>query len=447
MSFTGTLARWSIDGTADRLAEAARERVGTAMLDWFGAFYAGLASPEAALYRDAASVLDADPDLVQSAWLTAAISHIEEVDDGHRLAMLHPGVVAIPPVLALASRDGAPIGRVRTAIAVGYEVSVRVGAALGPSHYKTHHSSATAGCFGAAAAAGIMLGLDQERMTWALGHAGTQAAGLWQIIDDGAETAKPAHIGHAVRNGLTAAAMAKAGILGARHILEGSRGFAKGFGLDLDADKLLPATEANGLALTTSTTKAWPVCGQMHHILDAVQTLRTRHAVPASEIAEVRIVSFAATSEIAGIIKPRTIAQARFSTAFCVALLWIKGALILNEAALTDPEVVQLAGKVTLHADAAFTDGFPQRRAGRVTLVTRSGERYEHLQEGRRGDPEFPLSDHEMAERFDALAARQSPGRRADVRQLARALAEGSSEDRIAPRTIEALLSFKQVSP
>lgn len=442
MEWLRPLTRWSTDGTAARLAAASSKRAGTAVLDWFGAYYAGAASSAAEPYRNAAALLGngKDSDLTDTAWLVAALSHIEEIDDGHRLAMLHPGVVVIPPVLGLAARHAVSFAQMRTAITAGYEVAVRIGAALGPEHYKRHHTTATAGVFGAAAAAGVLLDLDEERALWALGHAGTQAAGLWQLLDDGAEAAKPAHIGHAVRNGLWAASLAKSGVPGATRILEGDRGLAKAFGLSLDRSKLKPADTVENLALTTATTKAWPVCGQMHHILDAVQELRARTGVPADEITEISVESFSATLEIAGISNPQTIAQARFSTPVCVAILWTTGQLSLSSENVFDPAIRALAAKVRLKEDPHLTRGFPAIRAGRVTVSTRSGERITEARTGRRGDPEFPLSEAEMSERFDTLAAAQPAARREAVRVFSRQVAQEDGDEMALPETVADLI-------
>jgi len=445
MEWLRPLARWCADGTAARLADEARDRSGLAVLDWLGAFYAGTEAPEATGYRQAAQMLAEGGAYTPAgeAWLSGCISHIAEVDDGHRLGMLHPGVVSVPPVMALAARRKVTVGQLRAAIAVGYELSVRVGAALGPAHYKKHHSTGTAGSFGAAAAVAAMLDSDEERFLSAFGHAGTQAAGLWQVLDDSAEAAKAAHVGHAVRNGFYAAALASAGVPGAGRVLEGPRGIGAAFGLAIDREALAPASSAGELALATATTKVWPVCGQMHHVLDAVQTLRARGFVPAEEIAEIRIESYAATKEIAGITDPRTPAQARFSTAFCTAALWLTGRIShtsLSMQALSEPEIGILARKVFLVEDPELTAGFPKRRAARVEIVTASGTRMAHTQEGRRGDPEWPLSRKEMDERFKAFAAAQPDDRQRAAREFAALVAEGEADKPLDPRIVSSLV-------
>lgn len=448
MEWLRPLARWATDGTAASQAGAARENAASAVLDWFGAYYAGAGNPMAAPYMETETALGAGntPGLPEQAWLTAALSHLEEIDDGHRLAMLHPGVVVMPAVLCLAARSDLQVRSILTAIAIGYECAVRVGAALGPEHYKRHHSSATAGAFGSAAAAGSLLRLDEEKMMWAFGHAGTQAAGLWQFLDDGAEEAKAAHIGHAVRNGLYAAVMADKHIPGATRIIEGARGLARASRITADQGKLVPPKAPGDLAIATATTKAWPVCGQMHHILDAVDHIVRAQAISVEEIQSLTIRSYDATVRIAGIREPNTIAQARFSTPFCVALLLVTGRLDLTNltAQSLDAEPVRsLASRVHLEADDRFTAVFPARRACHVQLLTKSGQKHELEHEGRRGDPEQPLSKQEMSARFEAAAHGQPSERREAVRALVARLAEDDPASVVPPAQIASLLNLK----
>lgn len=422
------LADWAAGGGAETAAGtgALRARAALAVLDWFCAYYAGFAHPAAPRYC-AVAAQDADPGggLAPSAegWLAGALSHLEEIDDGHRLAMLHPGVVTLPAVLALGRRRRLRVGQVLAAIVAGYELSVRVGAALGPAHYKAHHSTATAGSFGAAAAAGVCLGLAPERMLWALAHAGTQAAGLWQFLDDGASEAKAAHVGQAVRNGLSAGWMAHHGLCGAARILEGRRGLAAALGLSIDRQHLAIPQNPGDSALATATIKAWPVCGQIHHVLDAVLSLIAKEpgGFAPARIAAVEIRSYAATRDVAGITAPRDLGELRFSTVWCTAMLLRDGSLgfdALHPGLIEDSALTDLAARVTLVADPELTADFPARRRCAIQITLSDGSTRACTWEGRRGDPEHPLSMAEIETRFEGVASHMPTARRAGVRAL-----------------------------
>jgi 2-methylcitrate dehydratase PrpD len=129
-------------------------------------------------------------------------SHILELDDVHRGAIVHCGAVVMPAALATAERLHANGRKLIEAIVAGYEVAIRIGEAVSPSHYYYWHNTGTCGTFGACAAAGKLLGLEPEQLVWALGNAGTQAAGLWEFLRDGAMS-KHLHPGKAAQNGIS----------------------------------------------------------------------------------------------------------------------------------------------------------------------------------------------------------------------------------------------------
>ena len=154
-----------------------------------------------------------------AAFANGAIAHITETDDVHRGAVLHPAVAVIPAALATAERLGATGLDLLIAVVLGYEVAIRVGESVGTSHYFYWHNTSTCGVFGAAAAAGWLLGLSEQQMGWALGNAGSLSAGLWEFNSDGA-MAKHLHAGHAASSGVLAAELAARDFTGTRFVLD-----------------------------------------------------------------------------------------------------------------------------------------------------------------------------------------------------------------------------------
>lgn len=145
-----------------------------------------------------------------AALLNGAASHTLDMDDLHNASIIHLGTVVMPAALAVAERTKSTGQDLITAIVAGYEVGARVGEAVNPDSYFFWHTTATAGTFGAAAAAAKLLNLDCQQTIHCLGSAGTQAAGLWEFLKDGAMS-KPLHSGKAAFNGILAADLAKEG--------------------------------------------------------------------------------------------------------------------------------------------------------------------------------------------------------------------------------------------
>lgn len=445
---------------ADPLLEA---RLEATLVDYAGALVAGLGHPLAAACLAA---LGAQPGetgpaliagqrspapLAAAAMSNAALAHLWEVDDAHRLSTSHPGIVVLPTVLALAAaRPGLAAADLRDAIVAGYEVMLRVGAFLGAEHYAVNHTTATAGAFGAAAAAGRLAGLDPARMLWALGHAGTQAAGLWQFLDDGAAAAKMLHAGLAARAGLTAARLAEAGIPGATRVLEGPRGLLRSWKIaGGDAALLVPQGPE---MIHDVTIKAWPTCGQMHSALDCARALTLAPGWPGpGAVAAVQVDVPSAARAIAGTRDPATLAEAKFSTSFCVAAVLaghppdFRGCA---PALLTRPQVRAMEARVTLSSPPEYDARFPRERPARVSVTLTDGRVLHEERAFRNGDPEAPWDRAALALRLaDVLAL--APDHPVDPGALtgwARALA--TSDGPALPQTaLHALIPCREAIP
>src|SRR5919198_1007969 len=142
----------------------------------------------------------------QAALVNGIASHVLDYDDTHLPSVIHPTGPAMSAALAVGEWKGASGRELVTAFAVGFEVECRVGLSVHPEHYDAGwHITGTAGTFGAAAAAGRLLGLDPRRMSWALGMAGSQAAGVREQFGT---MSKSLHIGKAAANGLLGAVLA-----------------------------------------------------------------------------------------------------------------------------------------------------------------------------------------------------------------------------------------------
>lgn len=399
------------------LDAATRERLAQALLDWFTAGWSGAAMPLAAPYRQVAeSVFGAGGPVpvfggaplgcLGAGFANACIAHLREIDDAHRTALLHPGVVAVSPVLALAAERPITQARAAAAMVAGYEVAVRLGEVLGGRHAGLFHATATAGCVGAAAAAAVALGLPAAQLHHALGHAATQAAGLWQLIDDGAHESKSLHPGYAVRNGLMAAFAAQAGLPAARAFVSGPRGLHALLAGDGDLAQLTQGLDAPA-RIHTATIKAWPSCAMTFTALDALQALRTEHALQADQVASVEVAIFSHALRIASVDWPVKPAETPFSLRYLVAALLHHGQVGIAQTetpALGDPALLALGQRVRVRASDAFQALFPARRAAEVTVHCHDGRVLQCRRDLRRGDPEDPFDWPQLGQRMRAFA-------------------------------------------
>jgi 2-methylcitrate dehydratase PrpD len=345
-----------------------------------------------------------------AALINGAAAHTTEVDDIFRDGIYHPGAPTIPAALALAQARGASGAQFLRAVVVGYEISTRIGAAMGRAHYRYWHNTGTIGCFGACAAAAELLGLDAARFAHALATVTTFSAGLQQAFRMDSMS-KPMHAGHAAEAGLTAALAAQEGVTGSLDVIEGEAGFGRAMGYDgaaavPDWDKAL-ATLGRDFHITGMTFKNHTCCGHTFAAIDGALALQKKMGLAANDIGRVRVGTYKAALDVAGYEEPRTAAEGRFSLKYVVATALTHGSVrfaAFEPQRLGDPATRELMRRVEVAVDPQLDAAFPAQRAARVAIEARDGRREEYLQPTRIGDPDAPLSDAQLEAKYLELA-------------------------------------------
>ena len=398
-----------------------------AILDWFGSALAGAAEPPARIARevvagfghaDEATLFPSGRASAAGAALANGVaSHILELDDVHTGSTLHGAAPIVPAALAVAERERAGGRAFLLAVVLGYEAALRIGEAVNPSHYRYWHPTGTVATFGAAAAAGSLLGLDAARMLDALGSAGTQAAGLWEFNADGAMS-KHLHPGKAAFNGVLAADLARRGFTGATRILEGERGFFRATSAGFDASRVTDGL-GEGWKVSENCYKLHACCGHTHTALDTALDLRAQlgwsGAETAEMVTEIRIATYGPGYEIVREPNPRTPYQAKFSLAYCVAAALVEGKVGLDQFAVerfgpegvTEPSLAALLSRTQIEVDPNLTARYPERWPCRLTLTLANGRSLAGEADYPRGNPENPVPPTVLAAKAkDLIAAR-----------------------------------------
>lgn len=341
-------------------------RTKACILDWIGCAYAGKGSPTDAsilpLIREIGgrrtSILvgagcSAPP--MHAALYNGMISAVMEIDDVHEMVSLHPGIGVIPAALAVAEYARASGRDLLAAVAIGYDVAVRVARAAGESHYHLWHSTGTCDTFGATAAAGKLLRLDRERMLMALGLAGTQAAGLWESINVSAVTAKHLHSGKAASNGVLSAFLARNGLKGSDTVLEGQKGFLRASSRATEQD-VMALTQDFGtpFLILGNFFKKYACCKACIEGIDGIRSLMAEHGLRNSDITKVVVTLPPENAWLVGNPTPKDPYEAKFSMSFCVALAAVTGGASVHhftDRMLQDPRVQEWVKKVEIQAD------------------------------------------------------------------------------------------------
>lgn len=415
MNLSTKLATYIVNTTYEDLPEDVVEFTKLCILDYFSSAIAG--SQEEAVRKidefvrdmggekQASIITGGKTSVTQAALLNGAASHIVEQDDIHKGSIIHAATVVIPAALAVAEWKKLSGKEIITAIVIGYEVCYRIGEAVSPSHYYYWHNTATCGTFGAAAAVAKLLNLNEEEIVNTLGSAGTQAAGLWEFIEDGAMS-KQLHPGKAAMNGVISALLAEKGFTAARKILEGRRGFFEAMSEDYDINKVT-SNLGEEFKITENSFKVHASCRHTHHVMDLMIDLANKRDLKLEDIEQVKVKTYEVAINITDNSEPDTIYASKFSLQFCTALSLLKGngsLEVFNEKTLWDPYIRKLMKRVQLLVDPRINDEYPDKWGAAVEVKLKSGESIRLETDFPKGDPENPVSKKELLDKYHRLA-------------------------------------------
>ncbi|MED4352821.1 MmgE/PrpD family protein [Schinkia azotoformans] len=415
-SLSKTIANFIVNTRFEDLSKEVVEFTKICILDWLGSAIAGKDMAPIKIIDDMVKEMGGEPQatlitggktsVTQAAFVNGAASHIVELDDIHKASIIHAATVVIPAALAVAEWKNKSGRDVVEAVAIGYDVCYRVGEAVSPSHYYYWHNTATCGTFGAAAAVAKLLNLNTEQIIHTLGSAGTQAAGLWEFIEDGAMS-KQLHPGKAAMNGVISGLLSAKGFTGARRILEGRRGFFEAMSEQYDATKI---TNQLGeiFKIIENSFKIHASCRHTHSTMDIVIDLAKEHDLQVDDVESISVGTYQVALDITNNADPNTVYASKFSLQFCTALALVKrqgGLLDFTEESLNDPIIRGLMEKVQVGVEASIHDAYPEKWGSLVKIKLTNGEVIEKQSEYPKGDPENPPTKDEMIAKFYQLAS------------------------------------------
>ncbi len=427
------LARFAAELTIADIPDAVQRRGEDLLLDWIGSALAGKGARPVEIIRRFAQAMgpnDGPSEILidrsrssplMAAMVNAAASHFAEQDDVHNGSVFHPAAVVFPVALAIAQANGLSGSLMLTAAVAGYEVGIRIGEFLGRSHYKTFHTTGTAGAVAAAVTAGRLLALTPDQMLNAIGSAGTQASGLWEFLRDAADS-KQLHTAHAAGAGLTAAYLAKDDFTGAKRILTGTQGMGAGMSTDADPRKLTDRLGERWVLAETSF-KFHASCRHTHPAADALQRTLQQHGLASKDVKAVTArVHQAAVDVLGAVTDPQSVHQSKFSMGTVLGLVAVHGRAGLTEfdSYYKDPAVVALRDNVSMVVDEEVDCAYPAQWIGKVLVATHDGRELAGRVDEPKGDPGNTLSRAELEEKATQLASYRKGATGAEVQSLIR---------------------------
>lgn len=346
-----------------------------------------------------------------AALVNGVAAHGLEMDDVENRSSLHPGVVVFPASLALAEQLGSTPEDFYAAVVAGYEVTLRVGAALNPAsaYDRGFHPTAVCGTLGAAMASARLMRLSAEQTNMALGIAGSMAAGSMAYLQNGAWT-KRLHPGWASHSGIVAARLAASGFTGPDAILEGRYGFLSAYSSKSDPILLLRGSVEH-FALMDVSLKPYACCRYMHGPIDCLLAIRREHAPDPEHITRVACGVLTGGRGLVAVPivqkqQPKNVVDGQFSMPFGAAIALVTGQAglsVFTDEWLQHADIQALMRKVECYSSSDLDDYYPDEWRASASVRMDDGREFHANIRYPLGDPHNPLSWEQLEQRFHEL--------------------------------------------
>jgi 2-methylcitrate dehydratase PrpD len=419
------LARWAAGVTFEDLPADVVASTKLRILDVIGLSLAGAETEFGRSVHRAALALSAPGpsrifgfgdrvSVATAAFANGAFSQALEYDDTHNESIVHMSSPAVAAALALAEFTNVSGRDLIAAIAIGNEISCRVGSvSSGELHKRGFHPTGLFATFGVAYLAGKLLGLDAEALARAAGIAGSFAAGLLECWVDGTQT-KFLHPGWSAQSGITAALLARAGVTGPAQVFEGRWGLFASHVQDSSAHRdfaRIAGRLGQHWESRNSSFKPFPAAHVIHPYISAVLRLRSTYSIQPRDVERIEC---PVTEFIVGIVceptaeklAPASDSHGRVSLQYSVAEALYNGSLGKNAyspESRANPEILDLARRVEYRVDPTYPG--PGRFKGAVKIVLRDGRTFEEVEEYNRGSAENPMTASELRAKFEENSA------------------------------------------
>lgn len=342
--------------------------------------------------------------LLNAAFLNGMAAHAAELDDGVRFGMIHVGTVIFPALLAAAEKRKSNGDELLRAIVAGYESSVGLAYSMQPDHYSLgFHPTATCGSVGAAIGVGVLSGFSRRQLLDALSAISVSASGSLKIIENNSGL-KPANAGRAALSGLLAAFQAEAGFVGVEDPLGGQNGFLSMMAghQKLNCDRHLPSKAW----IEQVYVKPYAACRHAHPAIEAGLRLRKLAGVQHGHVEKVEITTYESVIGKHDHCRIEGPASARMSIPYGFSVAYVTGGAGIAQFEhpyVSDSDILDLTNKVMVRGEGRLTALVPSQRVAEVNVYLTDGRCLNERVDYPLGEPENPLSDHDLEVKFTEL--------------------------------------------
>jgi 2-methylcitrate dehydratase PrpD len=333
-----------------------------------------------------------------AALVNGTASHVMDYDDAHVGSRSHPSAPLVPALLAISEYKKMSGSEFITAFVLGFEVSTRIGLALGKSYYNLGwHATSVLGRFGAAAGVGKLLKLNTKQLAIAFGLAATNAGGLRRVFGT---MGKSLHAGKAAMDGMLSALLSQEGFTAPGDILDGESNFLEVFSREYDSDQLIQGL-GNHYQILKNSFKLYPACLFIHPVIDGLIWMREKYEIDPDFVERIELEVTPPCLTVTNKTDPTDGLEGKFSIYFCAALAIEKGEVKESQFTLkmvNDDRIRNLMKKIALTGIESL-----EETEANVRVQLKNGNQYSHHVTAPKGDPQNPLSFDEIERKFKDL--------------------------------------------
>lgn len=417
---TDAIVRFIVEATVEQVPAKALAVAREAILDCVGVALAGSHEPAGEITSRWARIEAGRPESTvwgagfktsvhDAALVNGCAAHALDFDDVTWGLIGHPSASLVPAVLSLAESLGASGEDVLLAYTTGFEVMAKLGRTTQPKHSLEGgwHATSSIGSFGTSAACAKLLALDPEETARALGIVYSMTSGN---VSNFGTMSKPLHAGLAARNGVQSAQLSELGFTALPHPFDGQRSFHEVYSRGLPAD-MAPLSELGSvyeLATRGVVIKPYPCGVAVHPGIDAALDLRREFAIRPEDVERIEIGVTRYTFDKLSYHMPTTALEGKFSMEYGVARALVDNRVTMDaftDEAVRSPQVQQLLSRSKMFVDTEIENAWKGgSRPVRLRIWLANGKLAEKRVDISRGNPEFPLTGHELNEKFATCA-------------------------------------------
>ena len=402
--------------TYDKLPESTVRQVKMAILDLFGAYFAGYALKSGKAVKEYIASLNGTSGATfwgtgaygpasEVAFANTAVSHVTVFDDMHAASASHYGSMVVPAGLAVAEERGSGGKDLIVAMVSGYEAGIRVGTATFTPYFAKlgFRPSGSFGAFATASTTGRLIRLNHDQMTLALGLAANFGVGLMAFANEGTDDLMYQNA-FAARNGVLAAILARNGASAPRRVFEIEGGYCMAYAGTLEGMDKIGEEDPDHYKIDEVYFKAIPSCAFVQSAAQAALRIIQEPGLKVEDIEKINVRIFPQGKHYPGVdfCGPyKGIMQAQMSNPFTIASILVNGRIRFEDfTRLDDHAVESLAAKINIMDDEEAAVQWPVKQLAKVEMFMKDGSRRKAVSE----NPQF-LDEEGVLSKFRTYAA------------------------------------------